>query len=155
MSSVSDFSRWTISPSMSISPNSFSMTTIFFPWFCVKMWFNNVVFPLPRNPVKTVIGILSSSFLFDELSVRVVVFGLLFLFPRRRPRGSSSSLLLLLEHYSKKPTTFSSPETSFCLRFSWMLWKNEELRESAKKKRLLWLRILRAMLRSFSSAFEG
>jgi len=31
------------------------------------MWFNNVVFPLPRNPVKTVIGILSSSFLFDEL----------------------------------------------------------------------------------------
>ena len=42
------------------------MTTIFFPWFCVKMWFNNVVFPLPRNPVKTVIGILSSSFLFDE-----------------------------------------------------------------------------------------
>jgi hypothetical protein len=67
MSSVSDFSRWTISPSMSISPNSFSMTTIFFPWFCVKMWFNNVVFPLPRNPVKTVIGILSSSFLFDEL----------------------------------------------------------------------------------------
>jgi hypothetical protein len=67
MSSVSDFSRWTISPSMSISPNSFSMTTIFFPWSCVKMWFNNVVFPLPRNPVKTVIGILSSSFLFDEL----------------------------------------------------------------------------------------
>ena len=43
------------------------MTTIFFPCSCVKMWFNNVVFPLPRNPVKTVIGILSSSFLFNEL----------------------------------------------------------------------------------------
>ena len=60
MSSFSDFSRCTISPSMSISPNSFSMTTIFLPWSCVKMWLSKVVFPLPRNPVRTVIGIRSS-----------------------------------------------------------------------------------------------
>mmetsp|Transcript_5328 Transcript_5328/g.23602 ORF Transcript_5328/g.23602 Transcript_5328/m.23602 type:complete len:231 (+) Transcript_5328:199-891(+) len=34
--------------SMPTSPNSFSMIAIFLPWLLVRMWFNRVVFPLPR-----------------------------------------------------------------------------------------------------------
>mmetsp|Transcript_22019 Transcript_22019/g.49678 ORF Transcript_22019/g.49678 Transcript_22019/m.49678 type:complete len:381 (+) Transcript_22019:595-1737(+) len=44
--------------SMPISPNSFSMTAIFFPCVAVRIWFSNVVFPLPRKPVSTVTGTL-------------------------------------------------------------------------------------------------
>mmetsp|Transcript_16968 Transcript_16968/g.51430 ORF Transcript_16968/g.51430 Transcript_16968/m.51430 type:complete len:270 (+) Transcript_16968:825-1634(+) len=55
-------SAWTFeffcssSSSMPTSPNSFSMTAIFFPWVAVRMWLSRVVFPLPRKPVRTVTG---------------------------------------------------------------------------------------------------
>ena len=40
------------------SPNSFSMMAIFLPCWPCRMWLTSVVFPLPRNPVTTVTGIL-------------------------------------------------------------------------------------------------
>mmetsp|Transcript_23792 Transcript_23792/g.62339 ORF Transcript_23792/g.62339 Transcript_23792/m.62339 type:complete len:322 (-) Transcript_23792:94-1059(-) len=49
------------SSSMPTSPNSFSITANFLPCCCVRMWFNNVVLPEPRNPVSTVTGTLSAS----------------------------------------------------------------------------------------------
>ena len=42
------------------SPNSFSMTAIFFPWVALRMWLSSVVLPLPRKPVSTVTGTSSS-----------------------------------------------------------------------------------------------
>ena len=42
--------------SMATSPNSFSMIAIFFPCDSVRMWFNSVVFPEPRKPVRMVAG---------------------------------------------------------------------------------------------------
>mmetsp|Transcript_19262 Transcript_19262/g.44280 ORF Transcript_19262/g.44280 Transcript_19262/m.44280 type:complete len:288 (-) Transcript_19262:55-918(-) len=47
--------------SMPTSPNSFSITAIFFPCAAVRMWLSSVVFPLPRNPVSTVTGTRSIS----------------------------------------------------------------------------------------------
>ena len=41
------------SSSMPTSPNSFSMTASFLPCCCVRMWFSNVVLPLPKKPVRT------------------------------------------------------------------------------------------------------
>jgi len=43
---------------MPTSPNSFSMTAIFLPWFPVRMWLTRVVLPAPRNPVMMETGIL-------------------------------------------------------------------------------------------------
>mmetsp|Transcript_37632 Transcript_37632/g.119669 ORF Transcript_37632/g.119669 Transcript_37632/m.119669 type:complete len:295 (-) Transcript_37632:7-891(-) len=45
--------------SMPTSPNSFSMTAIRLPWFFSRIWFSNVVFPLPRKPVSTETGTFS------------------------------------------------------------------------------------------------
>eukprot|EP00968_Pinguiococcus_pyrenoidosus_P000279 scaffold14_cov279-Pinguiococcus_pyrenoidosus.AAC.2 len=46
---------------MPTAPNSFSITAIRLPCIAVKMWFNRVVLPLPRKPVRTVTGILDGS----------------------------------------------------------------------------------------------
>mmetsp|Transcript_34026 Transcript_34026/g.59198 ORF Transcript_34026/g.59198 Transcript_34026/m.59198 type:complete len:228 (-) Transcript_34026:53-736(-) len=46
--------------SMPTSPNSFSIIAMRLPWCAERMWFSNVVFPLPRNPVSTETGTLSS-----------------------------------------------------------------------------------------------
>mmetsp|Transcript_80760 Transcript_80760/g.254846 ORF Transcript_80760/g.254846 Transcript_80760/m.254846 type:complete len:254 (+) Transcript_80760:1049-1810(+) len=43
--------------SMPTSPNSFSMTAIFLPWFACRMWLSSVVFPAPRKPVMIVVGV--------------------------------------------------------------------------------------------------
>mmetsp|Transcript_58556 Transcript_58556/g.69849 ORF Transcript_58556/g.69849 Transcript_58556/m.69849 type:complete len:104 (+) Transcript_58556:1093-1404(+) len=44
--------------SMPTSPNSFSMTANFMPWvWSFRMWLRSVVLPLPKNPVRTVTGI--------------------------------------------------------------------------------------------------
>ena len=39
------------------SPNSFSMTAIFWPWASVSTRFSSVVLPEPRKPVRMVAGI--------------------------------------------------------------------------------------------------
>ena len=52
------------SESISISPNSFSMTAIRFPCLFLSIWLSNVVFPEPKNPVNSVTGI---PFDFNEL----------------------------------------------------------------------------------------
>mmetsp|Transcript_67804 Transcript_67804/g.189270 ORF Transcript_67804/g.189270 Transcript_67804/m.189270 type:complete len:239 (+) Transcript_67804:799-1515(+) len=49
------------SSSMPTSPNSFSMTAIFFPCVAVRIWLRSVVLPLPRKPVITVTGTRRSS----------------------------------------------------------------------------------------------
>ena len=41
------------SSSIPTSPNSFSITANFLPCCCVRMWFKRVVFPDPKNPVRT------------------------------------------------------------------------------------------------------
>mmetsp|Transcript_56823 Transcript_56823/g.114078 ORF Transcript_56823/g.114078 Transcript_56823/m.114078 type:complete len:267 (-) Transcript_56823:49-849(-) len=43
--------------SMPTSPNSFSMTAIFFPCISCRIWFNKVVFPAPKKPVMMVVGV--------------------------------------------------------------------------------------------------
>mmetsp|Transcript_3969 Transcript_3969/g.7733 ORF Transcript_3969/g.7733 Transcript_3969/m.7733 type:complete len:202 (+) Transcript_3969:1624-2229(+) len=43
-------------PSISISPNSFSMTAIRMPWSSFRILFSSVVFPEPRKPVMIVTG---------------------------------------------------------------------------------------------------
>mmetsp|Transcript_92791 Transcript_92791/g.289301 ORF Transcript_92791/g.289301 Transcript_92791/m.289301 type:complete len:321 (+) Transcript_92791:660-1622(+) len=45
--------------SIPTSPNSFSMTAIFLPWFASRMWLSSVVFPAPRKPVMIVVGVLA------------------------------------------------------------------------------------------------
>ena len=42
--------------SIEVSPNSFSIIAIFFPWLAERMWLRSVVFPLPRKPVRMVTG---------------------------------------------------------------------------------------------------
>mmetsp|Transcript_54312 Transcript_54312/g.151201 ORF Transcript_54312/g.151201 Transcript_54312/m.151201 type:complete len:238 (-) Transcript_54312:87-800(-) len=42
--------------SIGTAPNSFSMTANFFSRWPLSKWFNTVVFPAPRNPVKIVMG---------------------------------------------------------------------------------------------------
>jgi hypothetical protein len=44
-------------PSIPTSPNSFSITANFMPWSSERIRFRSVVFPDPRNPVISVIGI--------------------------------------------------------------------------------------------------
>ena len=39
--------------SIPCSPNSFTITAYFFPWFSVRIRFKRVVLPAPRKPVKT------------------------------------------------------------------------------------------------------
>ncbi|MDT4821683.1 hypothetical protein FQZ97_548680 [compost metagenome] len=45
-----------MSLSMFSSPNSFSMTAIFWPWASVRMRLSSVVLPEPRKPVRMVAG---------------------------------------------------------------------------------------------------
>jgi len=47
-----------VDANVSESPNSFSMTANFMPWvWSFRMWLRSVVLPLPKNPVRTVTGI--------------------------------------------------------------------------------------------------
>mmetsp|Transcript_3402 Transcript_3402/g.8321 ORF Transcript_3402/g.8321 Transcript_3402/m.8321 type:complete len:218 (+) Transcript_3402:503-1156(+) len=72
-SSVSVFSFGFINASsMPTSPNSFSITAIFLPCCAVRMWFNNVVLPEPRKPVKIVTGTLSLAIFFQTLLSKFV-----------------------------------------------------------------------------------
>ena len=48
-------SKATSSLSISISPNSFSMTTIRLPWSPLRMWLRRVVLPDLRKP-RTIVG---------------------------------------------------------------------------------------------------
>ena len=42
---------------MFMSPNSFTKTATFKSLLLLRIWFNSVVFPLPKNPVMMVTGI--------------------------------------------------------------------------------------------------
>src|SRR5687767_2521823 len=56
-SRISSSADMTSSESMLISPNSFSITAMRWPCFCVRMWLSSVVLPAPRKPVRIVTGI--------------------------------------------------------------------------------------------------
>mmetsp|Transcript_27539 Transcript_27539/g.68459 ORF Transcript_27539/g.68459 Transcript_27539/m.68459 type:complete len:202 (-) Transcript_27539:17-622(-) len=60
MSSVVLYRSFTSASSTPTSPNSFSITAIFLPWFAVRMWLRRVVLPAPRKPVRIVTGTRSS-----------------------------------------------------------------------------------------------
>src|SRR6188472_869832 len=53
ISSSAPITSWWSTPT---SPNSFSITAIFLPWFSDRMRFSSVVLPAPRKPVNTVTG---------------------------------------------------------------------------------------------------
>ena len=56
ISNTSSSASTTRSLSIPCSPNSFTITAYFLPCCSVRIRFNNVVFPAPRKPVKTVTG---------------------------------------------------------------------------------------------------
>ena len=58
------------------SPNSFSMTAIFWPWASVRMRLSSVVLPEPRKPVRMVAGMRPLAAVVEEADmVRESVWG--------------------------------------------------------------------------------
>src|SRR5262245_26556168 len=56
ISTICSCVRSRISPSTPLSPNSFSITAMRWPWSSLRMRLSRVVFPAPRNPVRMVTG---------------------------------------------------------------------------------------------------
>src|SRR4051812_46528009 len=56
ISTICSSVRSRISPSTPLSPNSFSITAILWPWSSFRMRLSSVVLPAPRKPVRMVTG---------------------------------------------------------------------------------------------------
>mmetsp|Transcript_86844 Transcript_86844/g.137034 ORF Transcript_86844/g.137034 Transcript_86844/m.137034 type:complete len:223 (+) Transcript_86844:663-1331(+) len=98
--------------SMPTSPNSFSMTAILLPWLTWRMWFNSVVFPLPKNPVSTETGTLLSSSGLRVVSSTLAFLALTCVSSGSRSSAQPYSVAARLE--APKPVSIS-PRTSYIL----------------------------------------
>mmetsp|Transcript_24604 Transcript_24604/g.33712 ORF Transcript_24604/g.33712 Transcript_24604/m.33712 type:complete len:281 (+) Transcript_24604:786-1628(+) len=77
--------------SIPTSPNSFSITAIFRPCCCVRMWLRRVVFPLPRNPVSTVTGTRRSAGGASSCSMLVGAGRFIAAIENKRAKGSTTA----------------------------------------------------------------